>query len=388
VPQSGPLVSFVVPCYRLGHLVGDCLQSILRQTYRELEVLVMDDCSPDDTPAIVGAIADSRIQYVRNEQNLGHLRNYNKGIELSRGKYVWLISADDLLRDATVVERFVDALEKHPSAGYVFCPAVRFNASGDIGIYGSHGDADWVRNGRDVLRRWLVEGNSVPAAAGMVRKVCYERLGGFPLDLPFAGDWYMWSIFALHFDVAYVAAPMAGYRAHDGNMTLDFKRRAAALVDDMLRVLWRMKGEVTTLGHRSLSRRYLRAIAAEYAARATRETGDGYRMPVHEIEDSLVKFGASRREGAYIRAHVNAMLGDFAMDDGNLVRARAHYRAAVTARPMWLRTRVKDLLARGNSTGARLRCWVVRYRAACRQACGSVVGAARRELLRLGFLSR
>jgi glycosyltransferase involved in cell wall biosynthesis len=57
----------------------------------------MDDCSPDNTPEVARSLQDPRVKHIRNNPNLGHLRNYNKGISLSRVKYVWLISADDYL---------------------------------------------------------------------------------------------------------------------------------------------------------------------------------------------------------------------------------------------------------------------------------------------------
>ena len=82
-----PTVSYIVPCFKLGHLLPDCVDSILGQSHRDFEIIILDDCSPDDTPAVAARFRDSRVRYVRNTENLGHLRNYNKGIELSRGKY-------------------------------------------------------------------------------------------------------------------------------------------------------------------------------------------------------------------------------------------------------------------------------------------------------------
>ena len=101
-----PKVSFLVPCYNLAHLLPVCINSILNQTFDDLEVLIMDDCSPDDTPRVAMSFKDSRVVHIRNEPNLGHLKNYNKGISLAKGDYVWLISADDFLRCTSVVERY------------------------------------------------------------------------------------------------------------------------------------------------------------------------------------------------------------------------------------------------------------------------------------------
>ena len=118
-----PKVSFVVPCYKLAQFLPECVTSILGQTFQDFEILIMDDCSPDNTPEVARSFDDARVVYMRNEVNLGHLRNYNKGIELSRGQYVWLISADDCLRRPYVLEKYIGLMDAHPEVGYVFCSA-------------------------------------------------------------------------------------------------------------------------------------------------------------------------------------------------------------------------------------------------------------------------
>src|SRR6266853_4290713 len=91
--SAAPTVSFIVLCYKLAHLLPECVNSILSQTYFDFEVLIMDDCLPDNTPEVAQSFADPRVRHIRNDPNLGHLRNYNKGIAMAHGKYIWLISA-------------------------------------------------------------------------------------------------------------------------------------------------------------------------------------------------------------------------------------------------------------------------------------------------------
>jgi glycosyltransferase involved in cell wall biosynthesis len=367
-----PLVTFVVPCFKLAHVLGECLSSICGQSYPNLEILVMDDCSPDDVAWVIGAFGDARVQHIRNEPNLGHLRNYNKGIALAKGEYIWLISADDVLRDRSVVERLVAVLERNPRAGYAFCPAVRFTAAGDRGPYGSHGDQDRIFRGEEFLREWLVLGNSVPAAAGLVRRVCYERLGGFPLDMPFAGDWYMWALFALYYDVAYLAAPMVGYRTHDGNMTLEFKGRPAALVADMLRVRWSVYHLAQREGMGEVARAFKQSIAHEYAFRTTQThvvTGS-YRMVLDELNASLEEHCQDRRDRAYMLSAVYAALGDLEYEQGTPARASEHYDAALRENPFAVRTRVKHALSRLGSPGHRLRAVVSPHKPLARATTG------------------
>ncbi len=76
-----------------------------------------------------------------------------------------------------------------------------------------HGDRDRIFPGHALLKK-LLRANFVLTAAGMVRRECYEKVSFFPLDMPWCGDWYLWCVFALHYDVAYFAEPMVCYRKH------------------------------------------------------------------------------------------------------------------------------------------------------------------------------
>ena len=214
--MTGPLVSFVVPCYKLAHLLPECIHSILSQSYGNFEALIMDDCSPDNTAAVARSFQDPRVQHIRNDPNLGHLRNYNKGIGLSRGKYVWLVSADDYLRRPYVLQKYVDLLEQSPRVGYTFCSGVGVQNGVETGVvdYSRHGEHDRIIAGRDMLKS-LLETNTVLAAAVLARRECYEQVSCFPLNLGETGDWYLWSVFALFYDAGYFAEPMVCYRQHE-----------------------------------------------------------------------------------------------------------------------------------------------------------------------------
>ena len=339
-----PRVSFIVPCYRLAHLLAECVNSILSQTFQDLEVLIMDDCSPDDTPQVAASFGDMRVRYVRNEPNLGHLRNYNKGLSLARGDYLWLISADDRLRRPYVVERFVKRMDARRDAGYIFCPVMKFEGDRETELYGVHAKVDTVFEGHDFLRV-LAEGNSVPAPAGMVRRSCYEQISMFPLDLPFAADWFLWSAFALFTNVVYLAEPMVSYRVHTGNMTLDFKRRADALVRDEIDVMWRMKKLAQSAGAPAVARRYRRAIAWYYATHVAFKVSRGWHLGISldEFEQSLAEHCPAEHDRAFMRSVTYGFLADQYFEADDIGRARQWYRAALEQRPRDLKTRLKLL---------------------------------------------
>jgi len=264
---AAPKVTFVVPCYKLAHLLPDCVNSILGQTHTNLEILILDDCSPDNTPEVAATFTDPRVRHIRNDPNLGHLRNYNKGIGLATGEYIWLISADDRLRRPYVLEKYVAAMEANPRVGYAICPG--FSLMGDTETevirYSVLGPNDEILDGRKFLQSLLIT-NHVLSAAGMVRKSVYDTHGAFPLDLPFAGDWYLWSLFALHYDVAYFAEPMVNYREHAGSMTQALiDKDIRTLSSDDLEVRWRVRAQIEKAGQTQLLRQCDDALARDYA---------------------------------------------------------------------------------------------------------------------------
>jgi hypothetical protein len=157
--------------------------------------------------------------------------------------YVLLISADDRLRSPHLLQRYVHLLDDNPTVGYVCCPGMRLENGIEAEVEGCLADHDMVLEGKAFLFK-LLRGNFIIAASGMVRRVCYEKYGAFPLDLPYAGDWFLWCLFAVLYDVAYCAEPMVNYRRHELSMTnyLMSQRRRLTLREGFI-VLWRIETE-------------------------------------------------------------------------------------------------------------------------------------------------
>ena len=321
-----PAVTFIIPCYKLAHLLTECVESILGQSYKNFEILIMDDCSPDDTPQVAKSFQDERVRYFRNDPNLGHLRNYNKGIELARGQYIWLISADDRLRCTYVLERYVQIMEAHPRVGYVFCPAIGLENGEETGIasWTFNGSQDAILRGHKFLSR-LIHVNSVAAPSGLVRRECYEKISVFPLDLPYAGDWYLWCAFALHREVAYLSEPMINYRIHQLSMTNHLTRPPRNA--DNLAVRWRIKCLAEAMGARGVVRECLKSIAEYYAYCLQNHfaLADEYSMTLGEFERSLHENTRAPQEERRIQARVYASVGDGHYRRGEFHEALSSY---------------------------------------------------------------
>ena len=350
----------MVPCYRLAHLLGECIQSILAQSYKDFEVLVMDDNSPDNTDEVALSFNDPRIKYVRNDPNLGHLRNYNKGIGLSRGAYVWLISADDCLASPYVLERYMTALEANPRAGYAFCPALGRQGDKRTGIlqYTYHGAKNEIFDGRKFLTDSLLKENGIAAASGLVRKECYEQISLFPLDMPYGGDWYLWAVFALHYDVAYFAEPMVEYRVHDLAMCVTLSQESIRkCIDDDLVLHLRIGDEAERLGFDAIVRMCREQNAIQFGRYLSGVSirGSIATLCVEEMTATLNKFIADENERKNFAALAFAKAGDRFFWRNEYAQAGAMYQEALRLRRFWPTVLGRSMLASGNASGLAFR---------------------------------
>ena len=158
-----PLVSVCIPAYLAAPYIGQSIESVLGQTLSDLELIVVDDASPDDTYEIARAYeCDGRVRVHRNAENLGAAANWNHVVALASGRYVKLLCSDDFLMP-TCLEHQVDAFESAEGVALVSCKRnviderdrPMFEAWGLTGIEGRHtGDAvvrKVVRSGRNLV---------------------------------------------------------------------------------------------------------------------------------------------------------------------------------------------------------------------------------------------
>jgi glycosyltransferase involved in cell wall biosynthesis len=188
-------------------------------------VLVIDDCSSDDSAQVGAAIAaeDRRVEFRRHESNKGHIATYNEGIEWASGDYLLLLSADDLATPGALT-RAAAVLDANPNAGMTY--GKFFRMQGDSSPAPLEARADYkfeVMSGRDFFEKICRAGeNFVPTPTAVVRTRTQKLVGGYNPALPHAGDMEMWLRFALRGDVAFIDIEQAHYRFHTSNMHLPF----------------------------------------------------------------------------------------------------------------------------------------------------------------------
>lgn len=124
--SRNPLVSICIPIYNAEKTVVSALRSILKQTYQNLEILIVDNASTDDTLAFLKQFKDPRIKIYKNSKNIGAEKNWSRSIELTRGKYIAIFHADDLYMP-NMVQKQVQVFQNNSSIGAVFTMANRIN---------------------------------------------------------------------------------------------------------------------------------------------------------------------------------------------------------------------------------------------------------------------
>ncbi len=219
--MSGPVVKVIVPCYEYAEHLPGCVESVLAQEGVEVRVLVVDDCSPDETPVVAQRLreADSRVEHHRNEVNLGLIRSVNRGLEWAGdGDYVVVISADDMLAPGSL-GRAVAVMESNPSVGLTYGRAVHFGPHEPPRASGRQGGVK-VRSGPDWIGiRCRMGHNCIASPEAVVRTSVQRRAGSYDLPSHHASELNMWLRIGALSDVAYVrGGAQAFYRIHPESM--------------------------------------------------------------------------------------------------------------------------------------------------------------------------
>jgi len=214
----------VVPCYRYGRYLRQCVQSILDQTQVRVRVFIIDDASPDESADIGAEIArgNENVTFLRHERNRGHIRTYNEGIEWASATYFLLLSADDYLLPGALAYA-TRMMEVSPDISLVFGNAlVEFDDGATETVYPLRDRGEKaggrVFEGLDFVRLSGAS-NLVPTPTAVVRTQTQKRVGGYRPELPHSGDMEMWLRFAAHGSIGFVDRLQAVYRRHAGNMS-------------------------------------------------------------------------------------------------------------------------------------------------------------------------
>jgi hypothetical protein len=207
--HTSPRVSVVLAAYNGERFLGSAIESLLNQTFRDFELIVVDDCSTDKTPQVLSEFTDERMRVIRNERNLGIAETTNKGLAAARGEYIALQDHDDLSWP-TRFECQVAFLNSHPQVGMVGSSC---NLIDEAGALVPH----WPVEYEDRNLKWaLLWGCPFFHTSVMLRRSAIQEVGGYSSHpkYQFAEDYEFMSRVALRHSVANIPQLLACWRTH------------------------------------------------------------------------------------------------------------------------------------------------------------------------------
>jgi glycosyltransferase involved in cell wall biosynthesis len=247
-----PKVSVVIPNYNHARYLRQRIGSVLGQRYRDFEVILLDDCSTDESRSIISEYAnDPRVRIELNEVNSGStFKQWDKGIRLAQGEYIWMAESDDYA-DERLLERLVKVLDEEPEVTFAYCRSFRVTRDGQqdgfadrymARVDAERWTADFRAGGQEECRNWFVFGNAVPNASCVVfRTAVYHRVGGVDQSMLTSGDWKLWVLMALEGKIAYVSEPLNYYREHDVTVRTAIGRTGRGAAEHLRMVRWMLE---------------------------------------------------------------------------------------------------------------------------------------------------
>jgi glycosyltransferase involved in cell wall biosynthesis len=207
-----PKVSVVIPAYNAMAYLPETLDTVLKQTFTDFEVLIINDGSSDHIVQWASQVTDPRVKLI-SQENQGVSIARNTGIAHAQGEYLAFLDADDLW-EPTKLEKQVQCLEDKPEVGLVYTWTLLIDEQGKpTGIvYDSHAEGN-------VWEQILVGDIVCSGSSAMVRRVCFESVGEFDPNLSSAADFDMWTRLAAHYPFAVFKEFLIYYRQYSNSMS-------------------------------------------------------------------------------------------------------------------------------------------------------------------------
>ena len=274
------LVSVVVASYNHAAYLVRRLDSLLEQTCQGIEILVIDDCSTENNVEILRRYeSNPKIRLVFNQKNSGIVSVMNQGIELTSGEFVMFAQCDDDC-NSCLIERLLDAIRAHPSAGIAFCRSELIDETDQVigDDFAFRERSFRIRCASDTLvrreemNRFLMVSCVIPnLSAALIRRDCFVRLGALSPSYRVCLDWDFFFRVATSYDFYFLARPLNKFRQHETSIRSVTKTRV--VYAEYLRVLL---GQMGTLDLTMLERvRFRTRVMHIWAAHLLSRDGAG-----------------------------------------------------------------------------------------------------------------
>lgn len=213
--KEKPLVSIMIPNFNHGHYLDECIQSAMNQTYNNIEIIVLDNSSTDNSIQVAKKYSSSHVRVCRNPYNVLN-GTYKILAELASGKYMMLLCADDAI-DESFVEKAVSIMETNSNVGYVHGERDFVTEAGEILELEPFFICSFITSGENIMPLYMVTTIAHPSQ-GIFRTEAFQMIGGYDMEIDHMNaDRMLWFYLSYVSDYAYIRKKMCRIRV--GNQT-------------------------------------------------------------------------------------------------------------------------------------------------------------------------
>lgn len=235
--MNNPLVTVITPTYNCGKYLCETMESVLSQSYRNIQYVVIDDCSTDNTQAILAIYSDTRLTVIRNKKNMGEHRSVNEGLYRVEGKYFMYPNADDPLLPGAI-EKLVEVMEANPELLCAYPDWYVINENSDIVHKVQTREYDFA---------WMVRHHTcIPSVGSIFRSRVIHAVGLRDPGFRWVSDFDYWLRIGLAGPMIRVPYTLACWRKH-GTQASGVKSDARA--KDHIRLMQKFSSRIGTIIH-------------------------------------------------------------------------------------------------------------------------------------------
>lgn len=199
--MNNPKISVCIPVYNGAEFIKEAIDSVLKQTYQDYELLVIDNCSTDNTVEIVNSINNPKIRLIRNSENIGLIPNWNKALENANGKYIKILPADDFIYpDCLKLQAEILDADTNEEISMVCGRRNIIDNKGKILFNRGFTKHKITLNGTDAINKNIRSGGNIIGEGGavMFRKNLIQKTGVFTSKIFYVLDLDLWFKILLH----------------------------------------------------------------------------------------------------------------------------------------------------------------------------------------------
>lgn len=259
-----PTVSVIIPNYNHAPYLKERIDSVLNQTYQDFEVIILDDCSPDNSVEVIEQYrSNPHVSHILiNEQNTRNtFIQWERGISMAKGRYIWIAESDDVA-ELQLLETLIGQLEQHPDASVAFCHSRLIDADG--ALLSEQNTKNSAQPGQitiddscTFLRHLLIFNYIYNASMAVFRRDVYDRANPDYKQFRYCGDWHFWASVCAAGRVIEVYDMLSRFRQHQRKVTEDSKKDVFHVWNDEMKTIRYIASlcKLTTLEQRCLKGR-------------------------------------------------------------------------------------------------------------------------------------